>query len=463
MTTDVGTAAAVPTSVFEGRLRSTTISILIIITLIAFEAMAVAAALPTAARDLHGLGSYGWAFTGFLAANVVGMVVAGQLSDAHGPRRALIAGLVCFAAGLVLAGTAESMTQFVGGRVVQGLGSGLLITAIYVVIGETFAPSLQPKVFAATSSAWVLPALIGPLVSGGLTQHVSWRWVFLGLLPFVLVGAALLVPTLRRLPRAAAGSGSGLSDPRRVLRAFAVAAGIALVQTAGQHRTLLWIAGGVVGVALLVWGLARLLPKGTATVQPGVAAPVALRGVLAGAFFGVDASIPLAMTVQHGYGATAAGLPLAAGGVTWAIGSWWQGRPSSRAEGARRVALLRSGFALVAGSALLVGVGQQPSAPPALVYVAWTIAGLGMGLAMSSTSVLLLRYTSDANRGGDSAALQLSDATGGALTTGFGGVLVGAAAAGSIGFTGAFWSLTIVMGAIAAFGCLVAGRAGDPA
>src|SRR6478672_4844083 len=102
MTTEVGTAGAVPTSVFSARNRSTTISILIIITLIAFEAMAVAAALPTAARDLHGLGSYGWAFTGFLVANVVGMVVSGQLSDAHGPRRPLIAGLVCFASGLVL-------------------------------------------------------------------------------------------------------------------------------------------------------------------------------------------------------------------------------------------------------------------------------------------------------------------------------------------------------------------------
>jgi MFS family permease len=425
--------------------------------------MAVAAALPTAARDLHGLGSYGWAFTGFLVANVVGMVVSGQLSDAHGPRRALIAGLVCFATGLVLSGTAVSMTQFIGGRVVQGLGSGLLITAIYVVIGETFATSLQPKVFAATSSAWVLPALIGPLVSGGLTQHVSWRWVFLGLLPFVVVGTVLLVPTLQRLPRAVAGTGPGVRDPRRIFRALAVAAGVALIQTAGQNRTLPWIAGGVAGLVLLAWGLARLLPKGTAKVRPGVAAPVALRGLLAGAFFGVEASVPLAMTVQHGYGATAAGLPLAAGGVTWAIGSWWQGRPSGRPEGPRRVTLLRTGFALVAVSSLLVGVGQQPAAPPQLVYVAWTIGGLGMGVAMSSTSVLLLRYTSDANRGSDSAALQLSDATGGALTTGFGGVLVGAAAAGSIGFTGAFWSLTVVMAVIAAGGCLVSGRAGSPA
>src|SRR3954465_12250383 len=116
MTTEVGTAGAVPTSLFSSRVRAPTLAVLIIMSLIAFEAMAVAAALPTAARDLHGLGSYGWAFTGFLVANVGGMVVSGQLSDGHGPRRALIAGLVCFATGLVLSGTAVSMTQFIGGR-----------------------------------------------------------------------------------------------------------------------------------------------------------------------------------------------------------------------------------------------------------------------------------------------------------------------------------------------------------
>ncbi len=134
-------------------------------------------------------------------------------------------------------------------------------------------------------------------------------------------------------------------------------------------------------------------------MRPGVAAPVALRGLLAGAFFGVDASIPLAMTVQHGYGATAAGLPLAAGGVTWAVGSWWQGRPSTRPEGARRVALLRTGFALVA-----VRRCSSASRSNRPLRRRWSTsrgrsAGWAWALAMSSTSVLLLRYTTDANRG----------------------------------------------------------------
>jgi MFS family permease len=71
-------------SIFSGALRVTSIGILILITLVAFEAMAVAPALPTAARELHGLAGFGWAFTGFLVANVVGMVVAGQYSDSRG-------------------------------------------------------------------------------------------------------------------------------------------------------------------------------------------------------------------------------------------------------------------------------------------------------------------------------------------------------------------------------------------
>src|SRR3954451_6411734 len=211
-------------SVFGGALRATSIGLLILVTLIAFEAMAVAAALPTAARSVHGLGAYGWAFTGFLVANVVGMVTSGQLSDSRGPRLPLVAGLLAFLAGLLLSGTATTMTQLVAGRVVQGLGGGLIITAIYVIAGQVYPEHLRPPLFAAISSAWVLPALIGPAVSGLLTQHASWRWVFLGLLPFGVVAGALLGPILRTLHPPAAPS---LTRSARIAWAVAVAAGIA--------------------------------------------------------------------------------------------------------------------------------------------------------------------------------------------------------------------------------------------
>lgn len=458
MTVEADPKPGPPRSIFGGALRTTSGGILILITLIAFEAMAVSPALPTAARELHGLGGYGWAFTGFLVANVVGMVVSGQISDARGPRAPLIGGLLAFVAGLLVAGTAPTMTQLIAGRVVQGLGSGLLITAAYVVIGETYPGQLRPKLFAAISSAWVLPSLIGPVISGTLTQHVSWRWVFLGLLPFVVIGAVLMLPVLRSLHAPEGGRTSRLAEPRRILHALAVAGGVGALEAAGQHPSPLSIGAGLVGVVALGWGLRTLLPAGTLRLRRGVSAPVAMRGLLAGAFFGIESTVPLSLTVQHGYGATAAGLPLACSGVTWALGSWWQGRGRHLDEQAHRVRLVRSGFGFVLAAAVAVAGSAQPGVSGWLIYPAWALAGIGAGLTMTSTSVLLLDYTNDADRGADSAALQLSDATASALTTGVAGVLVAAAARGAMGYTAAFTVLDLAMAAVAAVGVLAAGQ-----
>jgi MFS family permease len=446
-----------PRSIFSGPVRPTSVGLLILITLIAFEAMAVSAALPTAARELHGLGSYGWAFTGFLVANVVGMVASGQVSDNRGPGYPLVVGLACFLTGLILAGTAATMEQLVAGRFVQGLGGGLMITAVYVAIGQAYPERLQPPLFAAISSAWVVPSLVGPLVSGLLAQHASWRWVFLGLVPFTILGGILMLPALRTLHRPER-TGTG-ADPRRLLKAVAVAAGVAALEAAGQHPTVILLALAAAGLVAMVWGLRTLLPAGTIRARPGVAAPVALRGLLAGAFFGVESLVPLSLTVQHGFSPTAAGLPLAASGVSWALGSWWQGRAVADDGPQRRIRLMRTGFALIGVATAGIAVAALPAASGWIAYPAWFVAGLGAGLTMSSVSVLLLRYTTGATRGTDSAALQLSDATAAALTTGIGGVLVAAAARGSIGTTAAFVTVDLTMCAIATLGVLAAGRA----
>jgi MFS family permease len=453
-----GSEGAAPRSIFAGALRPTTVGLLILITLIAFEAMAVSAALPTVARDVHGLGHYGWAFTGFLVANVVGMVVSGQLSDGRGPRRPLVAGLLSFVAGLVLAGTATTMEQLVAGRVVQGFGGGLMITAVYVIIGQAYPHRLQPALFAATSSAWVVPALVGPLVSGVLAEHASWRWVFLGLVPITVFGGVLMAPALRALPIPERRPG----PPGRLWPALAVAAGIAALEETGQNPSWPLVGLAVGGLLAMAWGLQALLPRGTFRARPGVAAPIALRGLLAGAFFGVESTVPLSLSVQHGFSATVAGLPLTLAGISWSLGSWWQGRPAADDHPGRRIALIRVGFGCLAVAALGMAVTVLPSSPGGLAYPAWLVAGLGAGLTMSSASVLMLRYTTDATRGADSAALQLSDATASALTTGIAGVLVAAAVRGSIGTTTAFVTLDCAMAGVAALGILAAARAGPP-
>jgi hypothetical protein len=208
-----------------------------------------------------------------------------------------------------------------------------------------------------------------------------------------------------------------------------------------------------------VAGLRPLVPAGTFRVRPGVSAPVALRGLLAGTFFGVESLIPLSLSVQHGYGPTAAGLPLAVSGFSWSLGSWWQGRVDDAREPGRRITLIRGGFVLTGLAAAGMAAAAVPALPGWLAYPAWLLAGLGAGLTMSSVSVLLLTYTNDADRGADSAALQLSDATASAVTTGLAGVLVAAAARGALTNTAAFVTLDLAMCAVAAVGAAVAGRA----
>jgi MFS family permease len=458
-----GLEDAAPTlTIFTGSLRTTTSGILVLITFVAFEAMAVSVALPTAARDLHGLEQYGWAFTGFLAANVLGMVVSGEVSDDRGPRLPMIVGITAFAVGLVLAGSATTMVQLVAGRIVQGLGGGFLITAVYVVVGTQYPESLRPKFFAAFASAWVLPSLIGPIVAGAITEHLGWRWVFLGLVPLVAVGAALMVPVLRSLTRPTAED-RAVTDKGRIVRALAVALGLSALAHSGQTPSPATVAAGGVGLVAMVWGLRVLMPPGTFRVRRGVSAPVALRGLFAGAFFGMESMLPLSMGQQHGYGPLAAGLPLAGGGLAWALGSWWQGRESTVPEETHRVRLIRAGFAFVTLCALLVALAAHPSVPGWLIYPVWAVGAFGAGMAVASASVLLLRYTNDADRGSDSAALQLSDATSSALTTGVAGVLVAAAVRGTVSYTTAFMSLALAMGAIAFVGLLLSGRVRAPA
>jgi MFS family permease len=453
------TAAATGPVPLPARLRGTTFGLVLVITLIAFEAMAVATALPTAVRALHGLAGYAWSFTAFLVATVVGIVTSGEASDRHGARRPLLLGLGLFAVGLVLAGGAPVMAVFVLGRAVQGLGSGLVIVAVYVVIGDLYPERFRPRVFGYLSAAWVLPALVGPVLAGLVAQHLTWRLVFLVLPPFVVAGMALLLPTLRRAPAGPDRAGRRPGSPSRWPFALAVAGGIALAQYAGQRPSWLTLLGAAAGVSLLAVGLRRLLPPGTVTVRQGVPAAIAFRGMLAGSFFAVESLVPLTLTVGHGLSPAQAGAPLTVGALGWSAAAWWQGRHPQLP----RYRLVRAGFALVGTAAVGMAAVSLPGAPAWLAYPVWCTAGLGAGLTMPSSSILMLALSPAAERGVNSAALQIADAVTSAFCIGIGGVLVAAAERGAITLSTAAVTVDLLMAGLAGTGCALAARGRAPA
>ncbi|HYJ73445.1 MAG TPA: MFS transporter, partial [Actinomycetota bacterium] len=165
--------------------RGLTIGLVLTITLVAFEALAVITILPTIKDDLQGISLYGWVTSAFQLGLLVGIVVAGGQADRRGPAPPFVAGVLVFVAGLTIGGLAPSMLVLVLARGLQGLGAGAIPAVAYAAIGRTYPEALRPRVFAVLSTAWVVPGLIGPALSALVAVSVGWRWVFLGLLPLV--------------------------------------------------------------------------------------------------------------------------------------------------------------------------------------------------------------------------------------------------------------------------------------
>ncbi len=448
------TGGAVRGELFGPSRRSTTVGVILLISVIAFESMGVGTAMPALVADLGSVSLYAWPFVAFMAAGVVGTVLGGRWCDAAGPRVPLVVAPALFGIGLVVAGTAGAMAPLLVGRVLQGLGAGAQGVAVYVLVAVVYPQRARPAVFGLISSAWVVPSLIGPPVAAVVTERFSWHWVFLGLVPLVVLAVALVLPAVRRL----GPPETERSAPRRgvVPAAFAAAAGVAALSWASQQTSGRQAAGATAGVVaavalvVLVVSVRFLLPAGVFRARRGIPTVVASRGLLAGTFFAVNAYLPLMLTATHGWSLTSAGLPLLIGSLGWSAAAAWQGRHPDLS----RSVLLRVGFGL-----LVVGTAGMLLVTPSwgvawLALPLWAVAGTGMGLGFSSMSYLLMAQSGPGELGFYSSAAQMSDQLMTAFMIGVGGALLAVLAPPAVALT----VLVGVLSAVAVTGLLVAGR-----
>jgi MFS family permease len=424
--------------------RALTVGLVLTITFVASEALAVVTVMPVAARELGGYSLYGWAFSAFMLGSVVGIVAAGREADRRGPALPFVAGLVLFGAGLLIAGLAPSMIVLVAGRALQGAGAGAVPAVAYASIGRSLAGPYRARMMAVLSTAWVAPGLAGPAVAAEVAHAFGWRWVFLGLLPVVAATGSVAVPALIRLgpPGARRAQEHRLTDGLRTAAGAALLlSGLTLVAGSRSHPGL--HAGGVLaGTGLIALGglvgfpaLRRLVPAGTLTSRRGLPATILSRGLLTFAFFGADAYVTLSVTTVRGRTPLVASIAVTAATLTWTAGAWVQARLSTKWEGRR---LVRTGMVIVlAGIAGMVTV-LQPGVPVAVGIAAWAVAGLGMGLAYSPISLLMLREAPPGREGWASASLNLTDVLGTAIGIGAGGAAVAAIPSLRAGVTVAF-------------------------
>ncbi len=436
------------------------------ISLVAAEALAVATSMPIVARDLGGLELYGWVFSAFFLGTLIGISVVGGLIDERGMALPFVGGLVLFGIGLLISGLAPSMETLVVGRFIQGLGGGAVPPVAYVAIGRSLPDRLRPRMFATLSGAWVLPGLFGPAIAGFVAETWHWRLVFLGLLPLIAVAGAIAFGAVRAIPDQPGKPGSANPDGgdaatraerrRRYGWAVAVCIGAGLLTTGLLSPDLPILLGlSTAGIVITLIAFRRLTPPGTLRLARGYPSAVLLRGFLTFAFFSIDAYVALLLVEVRGWSAAAAGLALTGATVSWTAGAWIQARSVARvgAEG-----FVRIGFPIVALGIAGIALALLPEVPAWIAIPTFAVSGLGMGLAYSQFAIIVLRDAPRDNQGAVTAAVSLSDALGTALGTGIAGAIVASSVRAGAG-AGPGLGASIAMGvAVAVLRFLLAPR-----
>lgn len=441
--------------------RPLSLGLVLTITLVAAEALAVSTAMPIVARELGGLELYGWVFSAFFLGSLIGITVVGGLIDERGVVFPFVLGLALFAIGLLVCGLAQSMPMVVVGRFIQGVGGGAVPPVAYVAIGRSLPERLRPRMFATLSGAWVVPGLVGPAIAGFVAETWHWRAVFLGLLPLILLAGTLATRAMRTIPAHPATPDTTPAIqhggwPRRYALAIGTALGTGILTT-GLLQSELPVLVAMATAGLLIAGFAfqRLTPPGTLRLARGYPAAILLRGVLTFAFFTVDANVTLLLQEVRGWSALAAGLALSAPTLSWSFGAWYQARHSARIGPERFV---RYGFPIVAFGMAGVGLALFEPIPAWIVLPFFAIAGLGMGLTYSQFAIIVLRDAPKASQGSATSAVTLADALGTALGTGIAGAMIAVGVRADAGAAPGLGAAIAMGVAVALLGYLAAPR-----
>jgi MFS family permease len=377
--------------------------------------------LPTVAGALDARDRLGLLLAGSTLGLFVALPLAPVVLHRLGSRRTLLTGLLAYVGGSAVSATAGSVWAYAAGRFCGGAGGGLLAVVGVATVIRELDEDLRARVVALSSAMWILPAFVGPPATLALEHAVGWRWALLAPLPVVLAGRVLVAASTGPAEDAAS---------RPVGRTLLVPAGVAVLLL--THSPVL----AVLGAALALAGLIRILPPGTAGLRGGAPAALAAMLLFATGWFGADGLITVLLTDGYGTGVGRAAVVLSAAPLAWAVTSLVAARRVPPAAG---LALAAAGVGVLA-STHVYGLG----------LVAWTAAGIGIGLAYPG---LYVRSTTSDRPAEAATAVITAEAF---------GALLGAAAGGALASRAGLTPAYATFAAVLALAALAATRAGAP-
>ncbi|MGW7051338.1 DHA2 family efflux MFS transporter permease subunit [Streptomyces sp. NPDC054887] len=221
--------------------------------LAALDQTIVSTALPTIVSELGGMEHLSWVVTAYLLAATAATPLWGKLGDQYGRKKLFQAAIVIFLIGSALCGVAQDMAQLIGFRAVQGLGGGGLMVLSMAIVGDLVPPRERGRYQGLFGAVFGATSVLGPLLGGLFTEHLSWRWVFYVNLPIGVV-ALLVIAAVLHIP---VGTARHTIDYLGTALIASVAACLVLVASLGG-TTWAWGSARIIGLAvlgalLLVW------------------------------------------------------------------------------------------------------------------------------------------------------------------------------------------------------------------
>jgi EmrB/QacA subfamily drug resistance transporter len=306
------------------------VAVLLGMLLAALDQTIVATALPTVVSDLGGAGHQSWVVTSYLLASTIVTAVVGKLGDMFGRKVVFQASVLFFLAGSVLCGLATSMTMLVAARALQGIGGGAIMVTAMAVIGEVIPLRERGRYQGALGAVFGVTTVIGPLLGGFFTDHLTWRWAFWINVPVALV---VLAVGATAIPALARGTKPRI-DYMGILLVGLGASGLTLATSWGggeyawtSPMIVSLFVGSAAALALFVWVETRtaepILPM-RLFASPVFTVCCILAFIVGFAMLGALTFLPTFMQFVDGVSATESGLrtlPMVAGLLITSMGS----------------------------------------------------------------------------------------------------------------------------------------------
>jgi EmrB/QacA subfamily drug resistance transporter len=360
-------------------------ALLLVMLLASLDQTIVSTALPTIVGDLGGLSHLSWVVTGYLLASTVAGPLYGKLGDLYGRKTLLQIAIVLFLIGSALCGAAQSMTELIAFRALQGLGGGGLMVTTIAVVGDIIAPRDRGRYQGFFGGVFGVATVIGPLLGGFFVDNLSWRWIFYINLPLGLVALAVIGAVFR-------ASGDHVHHRIDYLGAATLTAGLSAIVLATSlgGTTYAWTSTPIVVMIVIGVGMLALFPlvelRSPEPILPlelfrnrTFAVTSAVGFIVGLALFGSVTYLPLYLQVVKAHSPTTSGLLLTPmmGGVL--VTSILSGNLISRFGRYRFFPIAGTAIMTVAVY-LLSTLAVSTSTVTAGVYM--LILGLGLGMVM---------------------------------------------------------------------------------